>query len=201
MSGPPGFASHGAGLTWIAPTPAVMRRASQAVALDGDVWLVDPVDVPGLDEAISGLGTPRAVVQLLDRHPRDCAAVASKLGVPHIVLPAEDVGPFTAIRLRTPPGWHEVALWEPGRRILAVADAVGTASYFRARGEALGVHPFLRMFPPGVLRGLAPEHLLVGHGPGIHGPDAAPALEEALRTSRRRIPRWLVGLPGARRRI
>ncbi|MEW6583176.1 MAG: hypothetical protein AB1416_10495 [Actinomycetota bacterium] len=121
--------------------------------------------------------------------------------MPHLRLPeGPQAGPFRVIPVVRRPGWHEVALWEPERGILVVADAVGTASYFRAPGEPLGVHPFLRLTPPRALRGLAPHHLLVGHGPGIHGPDAPAALAEALATARRRAPRWLAGLPGARRR-
>jgi hypothetical protein len=75
---------------------------------------------------------------------------------------------------------------------LVVADALGTVGYFRAPGEAIGVHPFLRLRPPRVLRGLAPQHILCGHGAGLHGPEAAPALQTALRTARRRLPRALV---------
>jgi hypothetical protein len=75
-----------------------------------------------------------------------------------------------------------------------VGDALGTLAYFRAPGEALGVHPLLRLTPPRSLCGLEPEHVLCGHGPGLHGPDAAPALREALATARRRIPWYVAGL-------
>jgi hypothetical protein len=64
-----------------------MRRASHALAQDGDVWLVDPVDVAGLDALLAPLGTVRGVLQLLDRHARDCAALARRHGAPHIVTP------------------------------------------------------------------------------------------------------------------
>jgi hypothetical protein len=87
--------------------------------------------------------------------------------------------------------WKEVAFWEPTRRILVVADALGTVGYFIAPGERLGVHPFLRLRPPRSLAGLEPEHILCGHGAGVHGPAAAAALHEALATSRRRLPRAL----------
>src|SRR5688572_13533667 len=62
-------------------------RTSHALAAGGRVWLLDPVDVPGLDERLASLGEPAAVVQLLDRHTRDCAAVAARLAVPHHVVP------------------------------------------------------------------------------------------------------------------
>jgi hypothetical protein len=87
-------------------------------------------------------------------------------------------------------GWHEVAAFLDGR-VLVAGDALGTASYFRAPGERLAVHPLLRLFPPGAFRGLEPAHVLCGHGTGIHGPEAAEVLREALRTARRRIPKWL----------
>jgi glyoxylase-like metal-dependent hydrolase (beta-lactamase superfamily II) len=88
-----------------------------------------------------------------------------------------------------------VAVWWPERRILLVGDALGTIPFFRAGAEPAGLHPVLRLRPPRSLRGLEPEHLLVGHGEGIH--HDPPALESALRTGRRQIPRWLLGLPRA----
>jgi hypothetical protein len=89
--------------------------------------------------------------------------------------------------------------WWPDDRALVVADALGTASYFLGPGERLGVHPLLRLFPPSSLADLHPEHVLCGHGEGIHGPATPEALQRALRTSRRGIPGWLLGLP--RRRL
>lgn len=140
------------------------------------------------------LGEPAAVVQLLDRHARDCAAVARRLGVPHHVVPETLPGPpfelRSVVRSRW---WREVALWWPERRLLLVADALGTSPYFRAGDEPAGVHPFLRLRPPRSLRGLEPEHLLVGHGEGVHHQPTV--VESALRTSRRRLPRLLLGLP------
>ena len=171
-----------------------LRRAAQAIGGDGRGWLVDVVDHPRLDEWIAELGAPAGVVQLLDRHERDCRAVADRLGVPHHVVPRELPGtPFElrpVVRFRW---WREVALWWPERRLLLVADAIGTIPYFCAGAEPAGVHPLLRPWPPRSLLGLEPEHLLVGHGEGIHRQPGA--LGSALRTARRRLPRWLVGLP------
>ncbi len=175
------------------------QRTSHALAVDGRVWLFDVVDDPTLDQRIRELGEPAAVVQLLDRHARDCAAVAQRLGVPHHVVPRQLPGtPFElrpVVRLRW---WREVALWWPERRLLLVADALGTIPFFCAGAEPAGLHPLLRLWPPGSLQGLSPDHLLVGHGPGIHQHPAA--LESALRTGRRRIPRWLAGIPRIVRR-
>ena len=69
-----------------------MRRASHALETDGRVWLFDVIDWPGLDDRVRELGEPAGVVQLLDRHNRDCAAVAERLGVPHHVVPPRAAG-------------------------------------------------------------------------------------------------------------
>ena len=184
------------GFGWIAPEPALMLRASHALADAGRVWLLDPVDCDGVDERIRALGEPAGVVQLLDRHERDCAAIAVRYGVPLHVTPFDEIpdSPFRVLRVVRTPLWKEVALWWPERRALAVADALGTLRYFRAPDEELGVHPFLRLTPPRALARLDPEHVLCGHGRGVHGPAAGAALREALAGSRRRTPAWLVGL-------
>jgi hypothetical protein len=174
-----------------------LERASHVLVTGSSAWLIDPLDADGLEERVRAAGRPAGVIQLLDRHKRDCAALAERLAVPLHVVPFEDVdgAPFSFLRLVRLPGWKEAALWWPAERVLVCADALGTASYFRARGERLGVHGFLRLTPPRALRGLAPRHVLCGHGEGIHGEEAAVALAEALATSRRRIPRWLVNQP------
>lgn len=159
------------------------------------MWLTDVVDGPGVDERIRALGEPAGVVQLIDRHKRDGAAVADRLGVALHVTPFTDVpgAPFVVLPLVRSRLWREIALWFPEERILVCADALGSLSYFRARGEPFGVHPLLRLFPPRrALGGLEPEHLLFGHGEGVHGPETARTLREALATARRRLPRALL---------
>jgi hypothetical protein len=163
-------------------------RTAHALVVDGGVWLIDPVDVPGLDERVRAAGEPRGVIQLLDRHNRDCAELAARYGVPHIGPRDPADTPFSLLGVVSFPRWHERALWwEPGR-VLAVADVLGTRPYFLTEGEELGVHPFLRLTPPAKLRGLEPLHILVGHGKGIHGDEAPDALRRAIDTSRRRAP-------------
>jgi hypothetical protein len=166
-----------------------MRRCSHALLVDGRVWVIDPLEWTEAEERIRALGEPAGVVQLLDRHNRDCAKVAERLGVPHLLLP-DALPPFEVVRTVDGPGWHERALWWPEGRVLVAADALGTANYFLARGERLAVHPILRFFPPKRLRQFAPASVLVGHGEGVHD-RAAEALQEALRTARRRLPRWV----------
>jgi hypothetical protein len=176
-----------------------MRRSSHALVVDGRFWLIDPVDTPELEERVRTLGEPAGVLQLLDRHERGCAAWATRLGVPHLRA-WESVGeaPFEAMRVRDSRFWREVALWEPSARTLVCADALGTVGYFCAPGERIGLHPLVRPFPPRSLFGVAPERILCGHGAGLHE-EADAALQEALRTARRRLPALALAL--ARRAV
>jgi len=172
-----------------------LRRTSHAIRARDKVWLTDVVDGDGLDQRVRSLGEPAAVVQLLDRHSRDCAAVAARLGVPLHVTHFTDVegAPFVAFPILRQRFWREVALWFAEQRILVCGDALGSLSYFRASGEPFGVHPALRLFPPRKsLAALEPEHILFGHGEGFHGPEAPAALETALATARRRAPNALL---------
>ena len=59
-----------------------------------------------------------------------------------------------------------------------------------APGERLGVSPLLRLTPPRRLLAVEPDHVLVGHGEGIHE-EAAEALGEAVTLARRRTPSWV----------
>lgn len=165
--------------------PEFMERCSHALVADEQTWLIDPVDNPRID----GLEQVAGVIQLLDRHNRDCASIARRLGVAHHVVPLDPLGPFTFFPIRLKRRWREAALWWAERATLVCADALGTARYYRAGDERLAVHPLLRLSPPKVE--VQPEVILCGHGPGIFD-DAGTALREALRTSRRRIPRQLV---------
>ncbi len=177
-------------LGWI--VDEFMERCSHALVEDGRVWLVDALDGEGVEERIRALGEPAAVIQLLDRHGRDCAALAARLGVPHHAL-AVGAAPFEAVPVVTRKRWREIALWWPERRVLVCADALGTARYFRGPGERLAVHPLLRLAPPKRLRGLEPERVLVGHGRGADGA----AYREALRGARLRAPLVPLGIAAA----
>ena len=174
------------GFGWI-DDGGTIARTSHALVADGGVWLVDPVAWPEAIERARASGQPRSVIPLLDRHERDGPAVARDLGVPLHRVPSEAVGPFEFLPVASSRFWREVALWWSARRVLVCADALGTIGYFRAPGEPVGVHPFLRLRPPKALRRIQPEHILTGHGEGVHQ-DAAGALSTALRTSRRRLP-------------
>ena len=124
--------------------------------------------------------------------------IAAELGVPHFVVPdALPDSPFETIRLTRNHAWRETALWWPAARTLVVAEAIGTNEFFAAGGETVGVHLLLRLTPPrDALGRLEPEHLLVGHGRGLHGPAAAAGLRNALEHSRAGLPRLLARVPG-----
>ena len=176
----------GGGFGWI--VDEFMERCSHALVADGRVWVIDPVDGDGLEARIRAAGTPAGVLQLLDRHNRDCAALATRLGVRQHVVPQGSLAPFAFIAVKKSQSWKEAALWWPDRRVLVCGDALGTARYFRAGSERLGVHPLLRLRPPRrQLGALQPDVVLCGHGEGVLE-NADAVLREALSTSRRRFP-------------
>jgi hypothetical protein len=186
------------GFSWFADE--LLTRTSHALDTGDGVWLIDPVDVPEAVERAVSLGAPAGVLQLLDRHKRDCAAIAARLGVRHLRLPGVVPGsPFAVVPVIDIPGWHEVALWWPERRVLVVAELIGTTGIHALDGGPAGMHPVLRLPAPGALRGYDAEHLLVGHGRGVHGPAAAEALARAYAGARKDLPRLLGRLPAMAR--
>jgi len=187
------FDDFGFGFSWIVEEAA--GRTSHALADDGRVWLIDPVDVPEAIERAQALGTPAAVLQLLDRHNRDCAAIAERHRVPHLRAWEQLAGaPFDAVPVRKSRVWREAALWEPETRTLVCADVLGTLPSFCAPGERLGWHPLVRPFPPRSLAPFRPERVLVGHGEAVFD-RAAEAPQEAVDRGRRRLPAaWLAAL-------
>jgi hypothetical protein len=122
-------------------------------------------------------------------------------GFPHLVVPAALPGsPFTFVSVVRRRYWREAALWWPATRTLVTADALGSNRFYTGGQAPVGVHLLLRLRPPKALAGLDPERVLVGHGEGVVGPGAADAVEDALRTSLRRLPGVLLRLPIATRR-
>lgn len=197
------------GVGWIAYPDEGMQRASHVLAGDGgDAWVVDPVDAPGVDDLIASVGDVAGVVVCLDRHKRDSAAIARRHDAPVYVpdwmtgvasdldAPVERFGreladsgyrTLTVIDRSFPP-WQEAALYHDESGTLLIPETVGTAEYFCAPGEKLGVHPMLRPSPPKrPFRGIEPERVLVGHGPGVLE-DASTALHDALDNARARLP-------------
>jgi hypothetical protein len=186
------------GFGWI--VEEAMTRTSHALAADGRVWLVDALDWPEAIDRALGLGEPAGVIQLLDRHNRDCAALAERLGVPLLVVPDALPGtPFECVPIMRRRFWRESALWHEETRTLVVADAVGTNPYYTGGKARLGVSIPLRITPPKRLGAFEPERILVGHGEGLFGPEVAEELRRALDESRRRLPGVLARLPFAGR--
>ena len=169
---------------WIEENRARARRMrSQS---DGRVWLTDPIDADGLEERIRSLGEPAGVIQLLDRHKRDGAALARATRRSAPRRPASLPGtPFRFLPVLRGRWWKEVALWWPERRILVCADALGTIQFFRAGDEPAGLHPFLRAWPPARsrARARAPARRTRRGCPPSSG-----GARERLANGRRRIP-------------
>lgn len=189
---------HAVGVTWYETN--AMARAAHAVRAGQDTWLIDPFDDPAALTAVSELGPPAGVIQLLNRHNRDCAEIAQRLGVPHHKVPTvlpPGTG-FDPVSVVARPWWKEVALWFAAEQTLIVAEAIGTAALF-ALGRPAGVHPMLRLTPPrSSLGNFSPERLLVGHGPALES-GGSEALKGALATARSDLPRLALKLPSALR--
>lgn len=183
---------HALGLTWVEDSG--MRRAAHALR-DGDrVWLIDPFEDEVALAAAAELGRPAGVIQLLDRHNRDCSEIAQRLEVERYRLPRSvPDSPFAILPVVRRRWWNELALWWEQADALVVAEAVGTAPVF-ALGRRLGVHPMLRLTPPRALASRRPERLLVGHGAPLES-GAADALDEALAHALGDLPQLAVKLP------
>ncbi|MGH2915531.1 MAG: hypothetical protein ACRDMX_11135 [Solirubrobacteraceae bacterium] len=184
---------HALGLTWV--EDGGLRRAAHALVAEGRIWLIDPFEDEVALSAVTELGAPAAVIQLLDRHDRDCARIAQRLEVARMRLPAAVPGsPFSVVRVIARRWWNEMALWWADERALVVAEAVGTAPAF-ALHRTLGVHPLLRFSPPrSALTSHDPERLFVGHGSPLQS-GANDALVQALAAARSDLPRLALRLP------
>ena len=137
---------HELGLTWIEQSRTV--RTAHALRNGEQVWLIDPFADEQALRAAASLGRPAGVLQLLNRHNRDCQPIATQLGVPLMRVPDQVPDtPFEVIPVVSRWGWAEIALWWPDERALIVAEAIGTAPVF-ALGRRAGVHPMLRLTPP-----------------------------------------------------
>ena len=198
------------GVGWLAHPDETGRRASHAIrGEEGDVWLFDPLDAPGIDAEIRALGNVAGIVVCSAYHTRDAAAFSRRFDVPVFVpswldrIPAhlpEDV-PIEAVddeigtsgfRLRKAspfPGWTEGIAYRRSDATMYVPDLLGTAPPYLAGDERLAIYLLVRPVPPtDAFAGLAPKRILVGHGQGI-SPDAAAALAGALEQARRGFPR------------
>lgn len=196
------------GFTWMAHPETTMRRASHALAVDGDVWLIDPLDAEGLDEELDRLGRVAGVVVLTNSHGRHADRLAARHNVAIHVPDCFDAGAHPVNGFEAPVeffdeeladtgfelvwekdgrGWKEGALYSPDGRTLVVPDALMT-SLFVGREGRLEVLPFFRFSPPrGDLGGLPVDRVLVGHGDPVLE-DAQAALAAALDGAGSRAP-------------
>ena len=146
------------------------------------------------------------MLQLLDRHNRDCAEIAARLGVPHLKVPDSVPGsPFEAIAGGADAALAgDRALVARSSKALVVAEVLGRQpDAHRAGGERVGMHLFLRALAAGLAaRATGREHLLLGHGSRVHGVRRLPPTWRApTRAPARDLPRGASGgLPGARLR-
>ncbi|MWG35703.1 hypothetical protein [Halomarina oriensis] len=198
------------GVGWLAFPDEDMQRASHALATEEGVYLVDPVDADGLDDLLAEFGDVAGCVVLLDRHNRDADTIARRHDVPvyrprwmdsidsNYRATVEDLGSelgttgYEVHELYDTPVWREAYLYHPDERTLVVPEALGTATYFRAGDERVGVHPMLRMTPPRDLARFDVERLRVGHGAGVTD-RASNAVRDAIEGSRRRAPKAYLG--------
>lgn len=189
------FDDYGFGASWV--QREAMERGSHALRHEGRVWLIDPVDSPSDVERAIGGGELVGVIQLLDRHNRDCAALAELHGVEHHRLPETlPDTPFTPFSVIDRPKWREVGLWWPEQKALIATEAIGTSKVIAVADTGISLHPLLRLTPPGALRRYVDvDHLLPGHGKPLHDPAAGERIQSALDQSRRDLPRMITRMP------
>lgn len=197
------------GVGWIAHPDELMQRASHALATDEGVLVIEPVDAPGIDDLIAAFGSARAVVVLSNHHLRDADAVARRHDVP-VVLPTrmtglterldapverldagESLGGYELLEVAHSDSefWQEFALFDG--ETLVCSESISGAPYNCVGDERLGVMTMRRLTPPERLRGLDPERVLCGHGPGLEE-GAAAEVDRAIDTARRSFPRALL---------
>lgn len=198
------------GVGWLAYPDETGQRVSHAIVGDsGGVWLIDPLDAPGVDDLFTELGDVVGVAILSNYHARDADVFAERHDVP-VYLPRwmgrveerieAPVERYTSalgdsgfhIRKCSPlPGWHEALAYRNSDRTLYVADVLGTAAGATVREERIGVYLLARLFPPLAVGEYTPERILVGHGTGVFK-NAASELADALTGAHRRFPAALL---------
>lgn len=204
----PEFTASGDVLEWL-PHPAERgQRACHAIRGDDGVWLVDPIDVPGLDDRLAEFGEVAGAVVCTNAHARDAGKLARRHGVsvhlaagldraaglvdgPAVRTGEERFDPAIDVRVANPlPGWHDAIL-----RIddaLYVPELLGTAPQFTVGDERVGVSVIVRLaFPTEPFEDLAPDRLFFGHGRALTD-DATAALRDAIRERRARFPRAIL---------
>ena len=212
------------GLSWSLAGASMLACRAHALVTDDGVWLVDPIDAPGLDELLATLGRVRGVLVLLDRHLRDSAQLAERHGARLIVPRGEwrrghpmpdgaeqfEPGPLAGTPFEVAPvierggQWLEWLLWWQQRRILVIAEVVGRSTVYEPSPHGAGLHPALHVMgaPDPLVEGslrerieAAPVRLLLGHGE-LESTTRLASIEEPLHGARRRLPKLVMRAPG-----
>lgn len=200
---------HGVG--WIAHPDEESRRTGHAVVDPSteDVWLLDPLRAPGVDDLIGeqSVGRVAGVLVCSDYHVRDAEHFAEQYDVP-VTVPASldraagridraverTEGPVAGFEFRTLRplyAWREVVAHRPADGTLYVPDFLTSCEPFLVGGERLAMPTLSRLRPPADrFADLNLDRIVLGHGEGIFE-DPEGALEEALTNARRRFPRAL----------
>ena len=188
------------GFSWIVDEPAT--RTSHALAGDGRVWLFDPVDSsrrssgPGARRACRpSCSCSTATTATARRSPRRSAYRTSS---------SPDALPDSPFA-RDPGAAHE-ALARGCALVAGGADAGRRRGYrherlLRSAGTRRRRAPSApALSPTRALGAFTPEHLLVGHGEGLHGSAATNGLRDALADARTGLPRIALRVPTPRAR-
>ncbi|TQQ81342.1 hypothetical protein EGH24_09500 [Halonotius terrestris] len=207
------------GFGWLSHPEETGQRASHAIRADDGVWVIDPVDAPGLDTHLEELGEVVGVAVFCSYHARDAEAIANRHDVPVYVprwmdrIPEQVDAPieqydsvlgdsgFEIYRYEPLAQWQEAVAYRERDGTLVVPDLLGSSPGYTVGDERVGVVLSHRLFPPSETLGdLDPERILFGHGEGVFE-DASAALETALSGARKRFPRALVTQFGTNLRL
>jgi hypothetical protein len=181
------------GVGWLAHPAETGRRASHAVRADDGVWVLDPVDAPGVDDLLAELGEVAGVAVLSSYHARDAGALAARHDV-SVHIPewmdrvAERVdgraeryeesfgaSGFEVSRIEPLGDWQEAVAYRPADGTLIVQDLLASGPGYTVADERVGVTLMFRLSPPREpFADLEPERILFGHGEGVFE-DATPA--------------------------
>jgi len=197
------------GVGWQAHPGEEGLRTSHAVRdSDDGVWLVDPLDAPGVEDSYADLGEVVGVAVLADYHARDAAVFADRHDVP-VTVPTgldraaervdaptrrvtDSLAGFELRRVSPLGAWTETVAYRESDGTLYVPDVLSSGAAFTVGYERLGMNVLARLSPPReAFASVEPERVVLGHGDGIVE-NAAVALADSLENARRRLPRALV---------
>jgi hypothetical protein len=207
------------GVGWIAHPDEDGERASHALKTDDGIWVIDPVDAPGIDELLGEMGDVAGVAVLSSHHARDAGPIATRHDVAvhipqwmdriaeRVDAPIKrekrvlgDLG-FNTYPVEPLSVYQGAIAYRDADGTLIVPDLLSSGSAYPVGDERIGVMLGVRPFPPrNTFEGLEPERILFGHGEGVFE-DATAALDDALATARKRYPQALVENLGTNLRL